>query len=60
MDKNRSVGAAHQAKGAVKETVGKVTDDSKTQAERAAEKAAGRVQNAVVGAKDTVRDTVKK
>ena len=60
MDKNRSVGAAHQAKGAVKETVGKVTGDAKTQAEGAAEKAAGKVQNAVGGAKDTVRDALKK
>jgi uncharacterized protein YjbJ (UPF0337 family) len=60
MDKNRSVGAAHQVKGAVKETVGKVTGDSKTQAEGAAEKVAGRVQNAVGGAKNTVRDTVRK
>jgi uncharacterized protein YjbJ (UPF0337 family) len=59
MDKNRIVGAA-QVKGAVKETFGKVSDDAKAQAEGAAEKAAGRVQNAVGGAKDTVRDTVKK
>jgi len=56
MDKDRIAGAAHQAKGAVKETVGKVTGDKKTQAEGAAEKAAGKVQNAVGGAKDTVRD----
>ena len=54
------MGGAHQAKGAVKETVGKSTGDVKTQAEGAAEKAAGRVQNAVSGAKDTVWDTVKK
>jgi uncharacterized protein YjbJ (UPF0337 family) len=60
MDKNRIVGAAHQVKGAVKETVGKVTGDAKTQEEGAAEKAAGKVQNAVGGAKDTVRDAVKK
>ena len=60
MDKNRIVGAAHQAKGAVKETAGKVTGDAKTQAEGAAEKAAGKVQNAVGGAKDTVRDALKK
>jgi uncharacterized protein YjbJ (UPF0337 family) len=33
MDKNRIVGAAHQVKGAVKETVGKVTGNAKTQAE---------------------------
>ena len=60
MDKNRIVGAAHEVKGAVKETVGKVTGDGKTQAEEATEKAAGKVHNAVGGAKDTVRDAVKK
>jgi uncharacterized protein YjbJ (UPF0337 family) len=49
MDKDRIVGAAHQVKGAVKETVGKLTGDAKTQAEGAAEKAAGKVQN-IVGA----------
>jgi uncharacterized protein YjbJ (UPF0337 family) len=36
MDKNRVAGAAHQVKGTVKETVGKVTGDAKTQAEGAA------------------------
>ncbi|HBK04753.1 MAG TPA: CsbD family protein [Acetobacteraceae bacterium] len=56
MDKNRVEGAAHQAKGAVKEAVGKVTGDKKTQAEGAAEKAAGKVQNAVGGAKDTAKE----
>jgi uncharacterized protein YjbJ (UPF0337 family) len=60
MDKDRVVGAAHQAKGAVKEAVGKVTGDAKTQAEGATEKAAGKVQNAVGGAKDAARDTLKK
>jgi uncharacterized protein YjbJ (UPF0337 family) len=60
MDKDRIVGAAHQVKGAVKETVGKLTGDTKTQAEGAAEKAAGKVQNIVGGAKDAVRETVKK
>ncbi|WP_431268045.1 CsbD family protein [Dankookia sp. P2] len=43
-------------KGAVKETIGKVTGDTATQAEGAAEKAAGKVQNSVGGAKDAVRD----
>jgi len=38
MDKNRIVGAAHQVKGAVKETVGKVSGDAKTQAEGALRK----------------------
>ena len=44
MDKNRIMGAAHQVKGAVKETVGKMTGDAKAQAEGAAEKASGRVR----------------
>jgi uncharacterized protein YjbJ (UPF0337 family) len=60
MDKDRVSGAARQVKGAVKETVGRVTGDAKTQAEGAAEKAAGKVQNIVGGAKDAGRDTVKK
>jgi uncharacterized protein YjbJ (UPF0337 family) len=60
MDKDRVVGAAHQVKGAVKETVGKVTGDAKTRAEGAAEKAAGKVQNTVGGAKDAIRDAAKK
>jgi len=60
MDKDRIEGAAHQAKGAVKEGIGKLTGDTKTKAEGTAEKAAGKVQNAVGGAKDAVRDAVKK
>jgi uncharacterized protein YjbJ (UPF0337 family) len=60
MDKDRIDGAARQVKGAVKETVGRVTGDAKTQAEGAAEKAAGKVQNIVGGAKDADRETVKK
>jgi uncharacterized protein YjbJ (UPF0337 family) len=60
MDKDRVAGAAHQAKGAVKETIGKATGDTKTQAEGAAEKTAGKVQNAVGGAKDAAREALKK
>jgi uncharacterized protein YjbJ (UPF0337 family) len=60
MDKDRIAGTAHQVKGAVKETVGKVTGDAKTQAEGAAEKTAGKVQNAIGGAKDAVREALKK
>jgi uncharacterized protein YjbJ (UPF0337 family) len=55
-----SSGSAHQVKGAVKKTVGKLTGDAKMEAEGATEKAAGKVQNIVGGAKDAVRDTVKK
>src|SRR5471030_1399344 len=47
MDKDRVEGAVHQAKGAVKEAIGKVTGDTKTEAEGTAEKTAGKVQNAV-------------
>jgi uncharacterized protein YjbJ (UPF0337 family) len=60
MDKDRVEGAAHRVKGAVKEVVGKVTGDAKTEAEGAAEKAAGKVQNVVGGAKDAMRDSLKK
>jgi len=58
MDKDRIEGTAHQVKGAIKETVGKVTGDTKTQAEGAAEKAAGKVQNAVGGLKDSAREAL--
>jgi uncharacterized protein YjbJ (UPF0337 family) len=60
MDKDRVEGVAHQAKGSIKEGVGKVTGDKQTQAEGAAEKAAGKVQNTVGGAKDTARDWADK
>ena len=60
MDKDRIAGAAKQAKGAVKEAVGKVTGDAKLQTEGAADKVAGKVQNAAGGAKDAVRNAVKK
>jgi uncharacterized protein YjbJ (UPF0337 family) len=56
MDKDRIKGAAHEVKGSVKEAVGKVTGDKKTQAEGVAEKAAGKVQNAVGGAKDAMKE----
>jgi uncharacterized protein YjbJ (UPF0337 family) len=60
MDKDRIAGAAKQAKGAVKEVAGKVLGDSKLQAEGKADKVEGKVQNAVGGAKDAVRDAVRK
>jgi uncharacterized protein YjbJ (UPF0337 family) len=60
VDQNRVEGIGHQIKGSIKEAVGKVTGDTKTQAEGTAEKAAGKAQNAVGGAADAVRDAVKK
>ncbi|MEJ0043325.1 MAG: CsbD family protein [Rhizomicrobium sp.] len=56
MDKDRIEGAANQAKGAVKETAGKITGDAKLQTEGAADKAKGKIQNAVGGLKDAARD----
>jgi uncharacterized protein YjbJ (UPF0337 family) len=58
MDRDRVEGAAHQAKGAVKEVIGKVTGDAKTEAEGAAEKAAGKVQNSIGGIKDAAREAL--
>jgi len=59
MDKDRIKGAANQAKGAIKETVGKATGDAKLEGEGKADKIAGKVQNAVGGLKDAVRETEK-
>ena len=55
MDKDRIKGSAKQAKGAVKEAAGKVTGDSKLEAEGKGDKVAGKVQNAVGGLKDKLR-----
>jgi uncharacterized protein YjbJ (UPF0337 family) len=59
MDKDRAKGSAHQAKGAIKEGIGKMTGDAKLEGEGKAEKAAGKIQNAVGGVKDAARDAVK-
>lgn len=55
MDKDRIKGSAKQAKGAVKEAVGKVTGDAKLEAEGKRDKTAGKIQNAIGGLKDTLR-----
>ena len=60
MDKDRIEGVAKQAKGSVKEALGKVTGDAKLEGEGKAEKVAGKVQNAAGGAKDAVRDAADK
>ena len=48
-------GSAKQAKGTIKQVAGKVTGDAKLETEGKADKVAGKVQNAVGGAKDTLR-----
>ena len=59
MDKDRLEGIGKKVSGSIKEAAGKVTGDTKTQAEGRAEKTAGKAQNAVGGAKDSVRDALK-
>ncbi|RYE97539.1 MAG: CsbD family protein [Oxalobacteraceae bacterium] len=60
MDKDRVDGIGKKVAGSDKEAIGKVTGDTKLEAEGVAQKTAGKAQNAVGGVKDTVRDTVKK
>jgi uncharacterized protein YjbJ (UPF0337 family) len=55
MDKDRIKGAAHEAKGKIKEVAGKATGDAKLEGEGKAEKTAGKVQNAWGGFKDAAR-----
>jgi uncharacterized protein YjbJ (UPF0337 family) len=60
MDKDRIAGAAKEAKGAVKEAIGKATGDAKLQADGRADKVEGKVQNAIGGVKAAMRDALKK
>ena len=60
MDKDRIEGAAKSAVGSVKEAAGKLVGDAKLESEGKAEKVAGKIQNAVGGAKDAVRDALRK
>jgi uncharacterized protein YjbJ (UPF0337 family) len=55
VDKDRIQGSFEQAKGKVKEVVGKVTGDSKLEGEGKGEQVAGKIQNTVGGIKDTLR-----
>ena len=55
MDKDRIIGSAEQAKGAVKEAAGKALGDKKLETEGKTDKAAGKVQNAIGGLKDAMR-----
>jgi uncharacterized protein YjbJ (UPF0337 family) len=59
MDKDRIQGGIEQAKGKVKEVAGKVTGDTKTEAEGKGQQAAGKVQNTVGGLKDKAREALK-
>ncbi len=58
MDKDRPKGIGKQVSGSIKEAVGKITGDTKTEAEGAAQKTVGKTQNTVGSAKDKVRDAL--
>lgn len=60
MDKNRIAGSAREAKGVVKEKIGKIVGDAKLQSDGKVEQAVGKLQNAVGGLNDTAREAVKK
>jgi uncharacterized protein YjbJ (UPF0337 family) len=57
MDKDRIKGAVRQAKGTLKKAAGKLTGDTRLEAEGRAANAAGKVQSAVGGLKDALRET---
>lgn len=59
MDKDRISGSFTQAKGSVKEAIGKVTGDAKLEFEGKADKVRGKVRSAIGGVKDSVRDASK-
>lgn len=60
MDKNRIEGVTKQVKGSVKEAIGKLTGDKKTQLEGAAEKQLGKAQAKAGEVADKVRDKLNK
>ena len=59
MNKDRIEGSAEQAKGKIKETVGKVTGDAKLQGEGKADQVAGKTQNAIGGIKDAAKEALE-
>lgn len=54
-DKDRIEGAAKNIGGKIKEGIGNLTGDEKLKAEGKADQVEGKVQNAVGGAKDSLR-----
>lgn len=56
MDRDRIEGAARQLKGTFKLIAGKILGDAKLVADGKDDKAKGAAQNAIGGAKDTIKD----
>lgn len=59
MHKDEVKGSAKQARGNVKDAVGKMTGDEKLRADGAADKAEGAVQKGVGKVKEAARDALK-
>ena len=59
-DEDRVEGAAKNMGGKLKEAAGDVTGDAKLKHEGEADQVAGKAQNAIGGAKDAIRDAVRK
>ena len=59
MDKEHVKGAADKAKGAIKDTAGKLTGDKELQSEGKMDKAKGDLHNIAGDVKDAVRDVTK-
>ena len=55
MDKDRIKGAGQQAKGSIKEAAGKVTGDTKMNAEGKADKMSGKAKSTAGGIKDAMK-----
>lgn len=60
MHKDEIKGAAKEARGHVKDAVGKMTGDDKLRADGAMDKAEGKVQKAAGELKDDARDALKR
>lgn len=60
MDRQHVKGAADKAKGAVKDTVGKLTGDKKLQSEGKFDKAKGSARNLAGDVKDAARNVSKR
>ena len=60
MHKDTVEGTAKDAKGSIKEAVGKATGNEQLQAEGAGDKVAGKIQKGVGELKEAARDVLKK
>ena len=56
INKDRIAGAAKEAKGSIKETIGRAVGDSKLESEGKADKVEGKIQNAIGGLKDALKE----